>query len=303
MDANFQKRAAAALSVVSNSVLIILKFIVGFITGSISVISEAIHSSSDLLASLLALFSVSRSSEPADADHPFGHGKYEDLSGFLEGLLIFAASVYIFYEAGKKLLNPSSVETIDTSLGIAVMFFSVFVNIFVSRYLINVAKKTDSMALYADAQHLKTDIYSSFAVLVGLLLIKITGNPVFDPVLAVLVGALILRTGYKICKTSLNNLLDGSLPEENTEIIERTVKDFRQQGVLGYKNLKTRRAGAIKIIEITLMLPCEMTICKAHSLCDAIEHSIEQKLGNTDIIIHQEPAYVISENDTIIKKC
>lgn len=296
MDANLQKRIAAGLSVVSNSVLITLKFVVGFFTGSISIISEAIHSSTDLLASFLAFFSVSRSSEPADDGHPFGHGKYEDMSGFLEGLLIFAASIYIFYEAAKKLLNPISVETIDTFWGIVIMLFSVLANIFVSRYLFFVAKKTDSIALYADAQHLKTDIYSSFAVFVGLLLIKITDNSIFDPVLAILVGVLILRTGFKICKTSLNNLLDGSLPEENTEIIEHTVNDFRQQGVLGYKNIKTRRAGAIKIIEITLMLPCEMTICNAHSLCDAIEHSIEEKLGNTDIIIHQEPAHILSEN-------
>jgi len=303
MSVNFQKRLAAGVSVMSNSILISLKFFVGFLTGSISIISEAIHSASDLLASFLALFSVSRSSEPADVEHPFGHGKYEDMSGFLEGLLIFAASFYIFYEAGRKLLDSSNIETIDTSWGIAVMGFSVLINVLVSKFLFHVAKKTESIALFADAEHLKTDIYSSFAVLVGLLLIKITGNPIFDPVLAIIVGVLILSTGYRICKTSLNNLLDGSLPEENKKIIETVIKDFYEQGVAGYKNIKTRRAGAIKIVEITLKLPCEMTICRAHSLCDAIEQSIEKKLGNTDVIIHPEPACVKVDKSLIIKKC
>ena len=189
-----QKKFAAGLSICSNAVIILLKLIAGILSGSISIISEAVHSLSDFLASVLTFFAVMKSSEPADSKHPFGHGRYEDMSGFIEGGLIIFAALYIFYEAGKKLIFGYTMEN-ESFLGIAVMGFAVLANFFVSSYLFYVAKKTNSISLYADAEHLRTDIWSSLGVLIGLILIKITGIIILDPIIAMIVALFILKTG------------------------------------------------------------------------------------------------------------
>lgn len=284
----YNKKLAAKLSVVSNAALIILKLIAGFISGSISIISEAVHSCSDLLASVITLFSVHKSEQPADFDHQFGHGKYEDLSGLIEGILIILAALYILYEVLKK-INGVSEPISDSGLGMIVMFISVVANILVSVYLMKVAKNTDSIALYADAEHLNTDIYSSLTVFLGLVCIHYTGIHAIDPILAVIVAVIIIHTGYKICKEAVNNLLDGSLPEKNIKEIKSIIEKYNEHGICGIKEIKTRKAGKNKEINITLLLEGERTIKYAHDLCDALEKDIEQNLGNTEVTIHVEP--------------
>ncbi len=288
MDLIKEKKFSAGLSITSNTIIIILKFIVGIITGSISIISEAIHSLSDVLASILTFFAVMRSSEPADAGHQFGHGKYEDMSGFIEGGLIIFAAIFIIFEACKKLF-AGDIEDINSTPGILVMLFSVVANYLVSTYLFYVAKKSNSVSLYADAQHLRTDIYSSFGVMAGLVLIKLTGYAIFDPLIAMLVAFFILKTGYSISRETLNNLLDGALPKEDLEKIDGILKEFTKRGVLECKNLKSRRVGAEKDLEITLIFPETMTLLECHKICDEIEDMIEDQLGKTDILIHPEP--------------
>lgn len=283
-----QKKLAAGLSICSNAVIILLKLIAGISSGSISIISEAIHSLSDFLASVLTFFAVMKSSEPADKDHPFGHGRYEDMSGFIEGGLIIFAAFYIIYEAVKKLLFGYTME-IDSYFGIWVMAFAVVANFVVSSHLFYVAKKTDSISLYADGEHLRTDIWSSLGVLIGLVLIKITGFLILDPLIAILVAAFILKTGFSISKTTLNNLLDVSLPVEDLNEIENVINSFQNNGISGYKNIKARRVGPDKQIEITLLFPKNMTIEKCHDICDEIEDCIRQQLGNCNISIHAEP--------------
>ena len=284
----YNKKLAAKLSVVSNAALIILKLIAGFISGSISIISEAVHSCSDLLASVITLFSVHKSEQPADFDHQFGHGKYEDLSGLIEGILIILAALYILYEVLKKITGVSEPIS-DSGLGMIVMFISVVANILVSVYLMKVAKNTDSIALYADAEHLNTDIYSSLTVFLGLVCIHYTGIHAIDPILAVIVAVIIIHTGYKICKEAVNNLLDGSLPEKNIKEIKSIIEKYNEHGICGIKEIKTRKAGKNKEINITLLLEGERTIKYAHDLCDALEKDIEQNLGNTEVTIHVEP--------------
>lgn len=287
-----EKKFAAFLSIVSNSTLIILKFLAGFISGSISIISEAIHSMSDLLASILAFFSVSKSSAPADDDHQFGHGKYEDFSGLIEGVLIILASFYIISEAAEKIMTNSK-EQIEPNLGMAVMLFSVIANLFVSIYLFKVAKKTDSIALFADAEHLRTDIYSSLAVFLGLLAIRITDIHILDPIIAIIVAVLILNAGYNICKRSANNLLDGTLPKEEIEMINDIIKYYADNHKLKFKNIKTRKAGMTRQIELTLLVDPYKSIKDGHKLCDEIECKIEEKIGTSSFLIHLEP---IEEN-------
>lgn len=283
-----EKKIAAMLSIVSNSLLIVLKFVAGTISGSIGIISEAIHSSSDLLASVITFFSVSESSKPADNEHQFGHGKYEDFTSFIEGILIIFAAFYIVYESLKKILFSLYVE-IDANIGLVVMFISIIANIFVSAYLFNVAKKTGSSALYADGEHLRTDIYSSLAVFIGLIFVRITGFHIFDPLIAIGVAIIIFIAGFKICERAKDSLLDTSLNEEDNKLIEEIVLKYVQDGVKSLKKLRTRKAGLKKNIEITLIVEKTMQISTSHELCDQIEAEIEDKLKNTDISIHLEP--------------
>ncbi len=284
-----EKKFAAKLSVVSNTFLIVLKFVAGFISGSIGIISEAIHSGTDLLASFIAYFSISKSSQPADKEHPYGHDKYEDFAGFAEGLLIIIAAFYIVYEALKKILNPELTE-LDADLGLIIMGISVLANFFVSGYLFKIAEKTTSMALHADGEHLRTDVYSSLAVFAGLLLVKITGNPIFDPIVAMCVALIIFFAGYRICRDCTSNLLDTSLSENENSYIRGIIGDFiNENEVIEIKNIRTRKAGMKKNIDITLCVNGLMPIKEAHDLCDRIEKQIENSIQNTDITIHVEP--------------
>lgn len=288
---NVKKKVAAGISIASNTGLIALKIIVGIFSGSISIISEALHSLADLLASFIAFFSVMKSSEPADDDHPFGHGKYEDLAGFVEAILIILTSLYIFYVAGEKLISHGngSKHLIETDPAIAVMVISIVVNFLVSRYLFHIAKKTDSIALETDAEHLSMDIYSSAAILLGLAAIKFTGLFILDPIFAVIVAALILRTGMSLTKTAANNLLDGALPEEDKEKIKKVLDIFKEKGLKGVKSVKTSKSGSKRVIQLTIFLPCEMSLKNTHNLCDEIEESISKEFDNFSVIIHAEP--------------
>ena len=283
-----EKKLVAGLSISSNAFIIILKFIAGSISGSISIILEAIHSLSDFLASVLTFFAVIKSSEPADKTHPFGHGKYEDMSGFIEGGLIIFAGFYIIWEALKKIIFHQTVE-VDTTLGICVMLFAVLAKIFVSSYLFKVAGKSDSVSLHADGEHLRTDVFSSLGVLLGLVLIKVTGIPVLDPIIAILVAIFVLKAGFEISKKTLNNLLDGTLPTEDIETIKNIINSYNNECLRGYKDLKARRSGPSKDIEITMLFPENMTISDCHKICDDIENLLKKNLGNCNTIIHAEP--------------
>ena len=223
-----------------------------------------------------------KSSEPADECHPFGHGKYEDMSGFIEGGLIIFAAFYIIYEACRKLFFGANSE-MDTTLGIYVMLFAVVANIF------HVAKKSNSVSLFADGEHLRTDVYSSLGVMAGLILIKITGIHLLDPIIAICVALFIVKAGYSISKETLNNLLDGSLPAKDLKAIEDIINSYDNKCIKGYKNLKARRSGPSTDIEITMLFPNEMTIYECHNICDEIEALIQEKLGASTIIIHSEP--------------
>jgi len=282
------KTKAAGISIFSNTLLIISKMIVGLFTNSVSIISEAVHSFMDLLAAVIAFLSVKKAAIPADDDHQYGHGKYEDFSGFTEGLLILIAAGYIIYESIGKLLS-GKIDYIDSVAGIMVMGLSVVLNLIVSRNLFKVAKKTDSMALLADAEHLRTDILTSVGVLIGLVLIKVTGLKVLDPIVAILVAILIIKAGMTLCISSMKNLLDSSLPEEHLETIKVVLKEYSIDKILSYNNLKTRKAGAQKLIEVTLIMPKDLHLKDSHRLCDAIEADLKKNISNAFITIHTEP--------------
>ena len=288
MHINKKKKLAAILSILSNILLSALKIIAGAVSGSISIISEAIHSLSDLFASLMTYFSVAKSSEPADADHPYGHGKYEDMSGFIEGGLIIFAAFFIIYEAAKKIIagHPAIFEN---DISIVVMAIAVIMNIFVSAFLFKVSKESNSISLYADGEHLRTDVYSSFGVLAGLVLIKITGYSILDPIIAILVAAFIYKTGYNITKKALMRLLDFSLPESDIEKIKNIINKYSGIVKLKDNGIKARQTGPSKDIDLILQFPENTSICECHKICEEIEKQIEELYINSSISIHPEP--------------
>ena len=269
--------------------IIALKIVVGLVTGSISILSEALHSLVDLAASFIAFFSVMKSSEPADDDHPFGHGKYEDLAGFVEALLIIITALYIVYIAAEKLIKAGAEHHFETDLGIIIMIFSCVLNFGVSKYLFHMAKKTDSIALQTDAEHLSMDVYSSVAILLGLFAVKFTGLYILDPIFAIIVAAIILRTGLSLTKKAANNLLDGALPKADKEEIDTVLNNFKERGLMGVKSVKTSKSGSKRVIQLTIFLPCKMTLLDGHTLCDEIEKSIAEMFENVSVIIHAEP--------------
>lgn len=286
MDINKKKKLTASLSILSNIILTLLKFLAGVVSGSISIISEAIHSISDFMASVITFFSVIKSSEPADNDHPYGHGKYEDMAGFIEGILIVAIALIIIYKSVQKIISGTLPE-FESDLGIAVMLLAVVMNFIVSTLLIKVSKESNSISLYADGEHLRADVYSSLGVLIGLVLIKITGYNILDPIIAIFVAIIIYRTGYTISKHAWQNLLDHSLSNEDMDKIKNIVMKY--SGSLNITNLKARQTGPTADIDLVLRFPSETTICECHKICDDIENSIKEIYINSSISIHAEP--------------
>lgn len=279
------KVKVARLSIYSNTVLILLKLIVGLISGSVSIISEAIHSTMDLVAAVIAFFSVKASDKPADEKHPYGHGKYENVSGIIEALLIFIAAIWIIVESVKKLLSPKEVASIG--LGFIVMFISAFINYIVSRKLYKTATQEDSIALEADALHLKADVYTSLGVGSGLLLIWVTGRNSLDPIVAILVAIFILKEAYELLISAFNPILDVKLSEEEIKIIDEQINKHKSV-YCDYHKLRTRKSGKTKYIDLHIVFPENMTVKIAHDLCDEIESDIEKHLKNAEILIHIE---------------
>lgn len=302
MQINTKKKLAAGLSIGSNITLTALKIIAGILSGSLSIISEAIHSMSDFCASIITFFSVFKSSEPADIDHPYGHGKYEDMAGFIEGILILLASFFIIYKSAKKIILGLPAET-ENTLGIAVMFLAVLVNILVSSVLFKVAKESGSISLYADGEHLRTDVYSSLGVLIGLILIKITGYAVLDPIIAILAAVFIYRAGHILVKKALWNLLDHSLPDEDVEKIKEIANKFSPSATLKEDSIRTRQAGPLRDIDLVLQFPQATSICECHKICEKIEEEIQALYRNSSISIHFEPVcYSKNCQDNCINK-
>lgn len=293
MDIHQQKSAVALLSVASNTVLVVLKVLTGVAIGSVSVISEGIHSGVDLFAAIIALFAVRMVRHPADQRHPFGHGKMENLSGTIEALLIFVAAGWIISEAIQKLWNPQPLEA--TTWGCAVMLVSTVVNIIVSHRLFKVGRATQSVALQADAWHLRTDVYTSFGVMLAMA--AIGGGKLIrpdcnldwlDPVAAMVVALLIIKAAYHLTVESARDLLDISLaPEEESWM--RAFIAGHYPAVKGYHHLRTRKAGADRFVEFHLVVNPRMSVEKSHQLAESITQGIRHQFPGTTVTVHIEP--------------
>jgi cation diffusion facilitator family transporter len=282
-----KKVKAAMLSIVSNTILVVLKLVVGVLMQSVSVISEAVHSAIDLLAAIIAYFSVRESGKPADTRHRYGHGKIENVSGTVEALLIFAAGVYIIIEALKKLYSEN-IEIEALGVGAAVMALSAVANWFISTYILKIAKESDSVALEADALHLRADVYTSAGVFAGLVAIHFTGLAILDPFIAIGVALLIFKAAYDLTKNAFLHILDISLPDEEEQVIHEVLQAF-SKNFIEYHKLRTRKAGAERHIDMHLVVPKSLTVVQSHSLSDEITALIKERLACSHVLVHIEP--------------
>ena len=284
------KERTARLSVISNTGLVLMKFVVGFSIGSVSIISEAIHSSMDLIAAVIAFFSVRKSAEPPDAQHEFGHGKFEDISGLVEALLIVVAAILIIREALLKLFGESTGQFSPELLifGIAVMGVSALVNWLVSQRLMKVAKQSESIALESDAWHLRTDVYTSLGVFTGLILIRLTGIALFDPLFAIGVAVVIMKAAYDLIRRSFSDLIDHSIPPVDEDRIKAIICEHSGD-YAGFHDLRTRRSGPDIFIEFHLVMSGTATVLQSHDLSDHLESDLNVEFPRAVITIHTEP--------------
>jgi cation diffusion facilitator family transporter len=276
----------ALISIVSNTTLIIFKVVAGILSGSVSIVSEAIHSGMDLLASIVAFFSVRQSAKPADKEHPFGHGKIENISGTVEGLLIFIAAAMIINSAVRKIFEQAEIE--QAGVAIAVMIIAALVNFAVSGKLYKVAKEEDSMALEADALHLKTDVYTSVGVGIGILLIKLTGFVLLDSIVAILVALLIIKEAWELSKNALGFLIDVKLTDEEEAEIEKVIKGHSRE-FIEYHKLKTRKSGNMKHIDFHIVVNPGLTVKEAHDIVGSLKKDLNDRFKNTRVSIHVDP--------------
>lgn len=283
---NRKKIGVARLSVASNALLTSGKLAVGLAMGSVSVLSEAVHSGLDLLAAVIAYVSVRKSGQPADERHRFGHGKFENVASIIEALLIAGAALMIIVQAVPKFYRPHTVHALG--LGAVVMGFSAAVNAYVSHVLFKVARETDSPALAGDAWHLRTDVYTSLGVFAGLGLIKLTGLTVLDPAIAVVIALLILKAAYDLIKESMKSILDVRLPDEDEQIIREALAEYKDE-YLEFHALRTRKSGPYRFVDLHLVAPSNRPLAEVHGLCDRIEQTIEARLPRSEVMIHIEP--------------
>jgi cation diffusion facilitator family transporter len=284
-----RKTSVAVLSIASNSVLIVAKIVAGALTGSVAILTEAIHSSIDLVASVIAYLSVRKSAEPPDRGHPYGHDKIENLAAVVEGVLILVGAAIIFFEATRRLVIGSEVSLIG--IGIAVMAVSLVANVIVSRLLSRRAKETSSDALAADAAHLHADALTSGGVLAGLVLVELTGWNPLDSIVAMLVATVIVYTGSRILSQSSRVLVDQSLPEKELARVRDVIRT--RTGVDGelisFHKLRARGSGGHRHIDLHVQFAAGTTLERAHDIAHELQAEISFAVGGADVLIHLEP--------------
>jgi cation diffusion facilitator family transporter len=293
-----KKQRAAGLSVASNSTLILLKVIAGTLTGSVAILTEAVHSSVDLIASLVAFFSVRKAGEPADETHRYGHERVEDLAAAIEGVLILVGSAAIAFEAVRRLLSGGRTHTLG--LGIAVVVFSTVANVVVSTVLARRGRASASPALMADAAHLRTDALSSGTVVLALVLVDATGQQWIDPVAALLVAGAIVITGVRLLTGAGKVLVDQALPGEQVTAVREAIESFgTSHGMVGYHELRSRSGGSKRYVDVHVQFRSGTSLEDAHRTAHELQDVIARALGGADVLIHLEPQDRVRPGETL----
>lgn len=280
------RESAATFALTATIGLTLFKFLVGWITASVGVFSEGMHSLLDLLSAGIAYFTIREAGKPADKDHPFGHGKIETLSSLLEALLLIVAALFIFYEGFLRLLNPSPI--VHTELAIAAIAISLVVSYVVYRHNIRAAAQTESSAIELNALHFLADVVTSAGVLAGLLVISVTGWVLVDPLIALGISFYIGWISYSRIVRALRELTDVQLPLSEVHDIEKALEE-RADEVIGVHELRTRRSGVERHVDFHLLVCKDVTVQRSHEICDEFESRIHSVYPKTSVQIHVEP--------------
>jgi len=282
-----RKARAAALSVASNCVLIALKLVSGVLTGSVAILSDAIQSMMDLLASVLTLFSVRKADTPADASHPYGYEKVEDVSAAVQAMLLLAGAAVIAVQAVHRLVVGGAVGRVG--IGVAVVATAALVNVLVARHLGRVARDTGSAALGADGAHLRTDAMVSAGVLVALAGTAATGERWIDPAMGLLVATVISVTAMRILIGSGRRLVDEGLPPDDLAAIQPVVESFVHDAVVGFHDLRGRHSGASHHVDLHLQFRAGTSLEEAHAISHRLKDAVVRHLPQTTVLVHLEP--------------
>jgi cation diffusion facilitator family transporter len=282
------KFGAARLSIVSNSSLIVLKIAAGAITGSVAIVTEAVHSSIDLLASVVAYVSLRKADEPADESHMYGHAKIENVAAAIEGMLILVGAGVIVFEAVRRLATSAHVANIG--VGIAVIGLSAGVNLAVSSYLFRQARAHDSPALEGDAAHLRADSWTSLAVLAGLVLIRVTGVEQLDSIVALMVASAIVYAGIRILSRTSRVLVDEALPADELDLVRQAIAGNGAPELVGHHKLRGRRAGSARYIDVHLQFAPGTSLERAHAIGHEVQGNVRERLPGAEVLTHIEPA-------------
>jgi len=280
------KENAAKVSIFAISLLVVMKVVVSIITGSVSIRADALHSIIDLSAVVIGFIGIRISGKPPDKEHPFGHGKAENIAGVVVTGLIFIAAGVIVYEAINRLMTGGTVELV--TLGIYVTAGAIVINAIISWYALKVSRSTDSVALEATARDMFADVLSSCAVLVGLILVRLTGINILDPIVALIVAIIIARTAYVMMKKSLGGLMDTRLPEAEEMVIRSCITELGY-GLVDFHELRTRKSGSHRFVDLHLVVPKDVSVERAHQICDQLEQEIQARLSYASVTIHCEP--------------
>ena len=278
---------AAGLSFSSNFILMFLKLAVGLYTGSIAILSDALDSAEDTIASSFAFITVRVSARPADVEHPYGHGKAETLAAGGQAVLIGGGGVFIMYQAVRRLMVGQA--DIVLGPGLVTMGVTALANLGVVLYVARAALATGSLALTSETRHLRTNIAQALAVMVGLALVGLTGRNLFDPLVALVLAGYLLWTALRIFQSALVQIMDVTLPASDLDVIEDSILRFRPQ-IAGYHHLRTRRSGHERYIELHLVVDPRKSVEEVHDICDRIEEEVVRRLPGAVVTIHVEPA-------------
>lgn len=279
-----EKKRVALISVIAAIFLTGFKLLIGVLTGSLGILSEALHSGLDLVAAVITYFAVSVSDKPADKNHNFGHGKVENFSAFIETILLLITCAWIIYEAVNRLTTGNTEIEVNVWSYIVIVS-SIIIDINRSRMLYKVAKKHNSQALEADALHFSTDIWSSAVVLLGLVCANF-GFFFADSVAALVVALIVLVVSYKLGKKAVDVLLDKA-PEDKIKKVEHSLATFPE--IKEFHTLKVRSAGADTFVSVIITLDPHITLKNVHEICDKIEIEVSKVIDRCEVFVHAEP--------------
>jgi ferrous-iron efflux pump FieF len=281
------KASAARLSMLAAGFLILLKTVTGFLTGSISVWASLLDSTMDIFASAINYVAVRAASRPADEDHAYGHGKAESLAGLFQALVIAASGAFLIWEAVQRLVHARPVTS--EWLGMGTMLIAMLVSLALVRRLRRVARETDSLALRSDATHYASDIFTNAGALLALLIVALTGWQMADPLISIMIAVYILWSAVGVGHEALDVLMDRRLPVDIDKQVAEVVSHFRGRGVLGFHDLRTRRSGSQKFIDLHLEVVRDLRLDEAHDLTVQVLRAIEAAIPRSHVQIHTDP--------------